>query len=195
MTYYYIKNIKELTYLIKKYEAKDFEVIIEGKRGSAFLSLNLDNIKGNVLVISSLSTLGKNKIEIKRELERLASNNIKLIVGDLDIQDKNLLDEDIIKVLIYAIDYKPNNNVIEFNNPVGRKKIEYPSGWEENYILWKDDEITAREFQKRVGLKKGTFYNLVADYEVMLKQNENIKKNESIKEIKNESKSKYIYRR
>ena len=41
----------------------------------------------------------------------------------------------------------------------------YPADWGENYLLWKEGEITANEFMRRTGLKRTTFYKLVKNYE------------------------------
>ena len=46
----------------------------------------------------------------------------------------------------------------------GRQKLPYPSNWEQDYALWKNGEITATEFMRRSGLKKGTFYNMIKEY-------------------------------
>jgi hypothetical protein len=35
---------------------------------------------------------------------------------------------------------------------------------EENYGRWKNKEITAVQFMKVLGLKKGTFYKLIKEY-------------------------------
>ena len=50
----------------------------------------------------------------------------------------------------------------------GRKNIDYPDNWEELYEKWAAKEITATEFMKQTGLKKGTFYNMLNDYKRML---------------------------
>lgn len=47
----------------------------------------------------------------------------------------------------------------------GRHKHSYPSNWASLYQKWKDNEITAVEFMRLSGVKKGTFYHLVQDYE------------------------------
>ncbi|MBL2288403.1 recombinase family protein, partial [Klebsiella pneumoniae] len=46
----------------------------------------------------------------------------------------------------------------------GRKKVDFPSGWEEVYKLWQTREITATEAMERLELKKTTFYKLVKEY-------------------------------
>lgn len=45
----------------------------------------------------------------------------------------------------------------------GRKKIEYPSNWEEVYSKWIKRDITARKAMEELKLKPNTFYNFVAE--------------------------------
>lgn len=45
----------------------------------------------------------------------------------------------------------------------GRKKIEYPSNWEEVYSKWIKRDITARKAMEELKLKPNTFCNFVAE--------------------------------
>ena len=45
----------------------------------------------------------------------------------------------------------------------GRKRIEYPSNWNEVIYKWKNNEITARKSMELLGLKQTTFYKLVRE--------------------------------
>lgn len=47
----------------------------------------------------------------------------------------------------------------------GRKKITFPSNWEEVYQKWKCREINGVKAREQLGLKRNTFYNLVKEYE------------------------------
>lgn len=47
----------------------------------------------------------------------------------------------------------------------GRKKIDFPDGWEETYSKWKQREMTATKAMEVLGLKRNTFYKLVKEYE------------------------------
>lgn len=47
----------------------------------------------------------------------------------------------------------------------GRKKIEFPSNWEEIYTQWKNREITSNKAMELLSLKRNTFYNLIKEYE------------------------------
>jgi len=47
----------------------------------------------------------------------------------------------------------------------GRKKINYPSNWNEIYNKWKHREITGTAAMKELKLKRNTFYKLVKEFE------------------------------
>ncbi|MGL4107254.1 recombinase family protein [Clostridium sp. LP20] len=47
----------------------------------------------------------------------------------------------------------------------GRKKIDYPSNWNEVYPKWKSRELTGNKAMELLGLKRNTFYNLIKQYE------------------------------
>ena len=47
----------------------------------------------------------------------------------------------------------------------GRKKITFPSNWEEVYQKWKRREINGIKAREQLGLKRNTFYNLIKEYE------------------------------
>lgn len=128
------------------------------------------------LAIDSLASLGKNNREIAKELQWFADNNIPLKVLNIP----STLGEKASPTQILAEAYQ-HLAEIEIRNvkksqlagiqkardekrTLGRKKIPYPKNWEENYKLWKMEKITAVEFMQAVGLKKGTFYNLLKQY-------------------------------
>ena len=47
----------------------------------------------------------------------------------------------------------------------GRKKIDFPNGWEHVYNQYKHREITGTKAMEQLGLKRNTFYNLIKEYE------------------------------
>lgn len=47
----------------------------------------------------------------------------------------------------------------------GRKKIGFPSDWEEVYKQWKNREITGAKAMEMLNLKRNTFYKLIKEYE------------------------------
>lgn len=47
----------------------------------------------------------------------------------------------------------------------GRKKITFPTGWQDVYDKWKHREITGAEAMRQLKLKRNTFYKLIKEQE------------------------------
>ena len=60
-----------------------------------------------------------------------------------------------------------SEKVSSSSKKIGRPPVDYPDGWEELYASWRAGDITASAFMQRAGLKKGTFYNLVSEWDAM----------------------------
>jgi DNA invertase Pin-like site-specific DNA recombinase len=50
----------------------------------------------------------------------------------------------------------------------GRKKIDFPSNWDDIYPKWKSRELTGAKAMQLLGLKRNTFYSLIKEYEEKL---------------------------
>ena len=79
-----------------------------------------------------------------------------------------------------------NKDIVEIprkkRGNAGRKKVAFPDNWDELYEKWKNYEITSIEFIEKAGLKKATFYNMLAEYNIMLKEQDRyIKKYSKVK--------------
>ena len=79
-----------------------------------------------------------------------------------------------------------NKDIVEIprkkRGNAGRKKVAFPDNWDELYEKWKKYEITSSEFIEKTGLKKATFYNMLAEYNIMLKEQDRyIKKYSKVK--------------
>ena len=140
---------------------------------------------GDTLVVKSLDRLSRNKADIKAELEFFKANGIRLKVLDLpttliDLPEEqswifDMINNILIEVLASIAEQERltirqrQREGIEAakkqGRHLGRKPMLYPANWSENYILWKDGELTANEFMQRTGLKRTTFYKLVKNYE------------------------------
>ena len=140
---------------------------------------------GDTLVIKSLDRLSRNKSDIKGELEFFKQQGIRLKVLDLpttliDLPDEqswifDMINNILIEVLASIAEQERitirqrQREGIEAakkqGRHLGRKPMLYPINWGENYILWRDGEISANEFMARTGLKRTTFYKLVKHYE------------------------------
>ena len=89
----------------------------------------------DVIYIKSLDRLGRNKRQIKQELEYYKAEGIAVLRSKND------------------------------GNGIGRPKVEYPSNFKIVYKQWKDAKITGVKAMELLGLKKNTFYKLVKQYE------------------------------
>lgn len=142
------------------------------------------------LVLDSLSSLGKNAKEISKELNLYAENGVRVIVLDIPLTAQTSVDP--VSFLAEIYQYLAAGEISRLKagqatgiqaakdqgRPYGRKKIPFPENWEEQYTLWKAKQITAVEFQRNCGLKKGTFYHLLKEAQ----QNDHILESDATKE-------------
>lgn len=143
--------------------------------------------EGDWVTIKELDRLGRNKAEIKKELEWFAEKGI--VVRILDIPT-TLMDFTEYKGMAKAMMDMINNVLIEVLGTIaeeernkirtrqaegiaeakkkgkhlGRPIVVYPPMWEMYFAQWKDGDITAKEFMNNVSLKRTTFYKLVKQY-------------------------------
>ena len=141
--------------------------------------------RGDTLVIKSLDRLSRNKTDIKTELEYFKAQGIRLKVLDLpttliDLPDEqswifDMINNILIEVLSSIAEQERltirqrQREGIEAakknGKHLGRKRTLYPQDWNRAYDLWIKGDITAKEFMKRVNLKKSTFYRLLRNFE------------------------------
>lgn len=143
--------------------------------------------KGDIIYIKSLDRLGRNKQQIKQELEYYKSEGV--IVKILDIpttmmsiqEGQEWLIDMINNLLLEVLSTMAEQERINIrtrqaegiqalrdrNNgmAIGRPQIDYPLNWKNIYKQWKSGVITGVEAMKQLGLKKTTFYKLVKLYE------------------------------
>lgn len=180
------KSIEELYSVFYGLGALRDEIIIDmdslqKEAGSTYMSLRTELQQTNEkLCIDSLSSLGRNYREISKELHWLCGNNIELIVADIPSSQNekcspvNLLAETyslLANTEIENVKKKQKQGIRaaqENQKPLGRTRIPYPENWAENYMKWEQKKITSAEFLSLTGLKKGTFYNLIKQYRIML---------------------------
>lgn len=140
--------------------------------------------KGDTLVIKSLDRLSRNKSDIKNELEYFKAQGIRLKVLDLpttliDLPEEqgwifDMINNILIEVLSSIAEQERltirqrQREGIEAaklkGKHLGRKRTLYPPDWDETYTLWKSGKITAKEFMRRTGIKKSTFYRMIDAY-------------------------------
>ena len=135
---------------------------------------------GEVFVVDTLKSLGKNNREISKELLWFLEHRINLVVATLPATHHQSPDSLQLLVELYGqLADAEINNVKEQqklgiararaqNLPLGRKRIPYPANWQAVYARWERKEISVSEFMALTGLKKGTLYNLIKQHKESL---------------------------
>jgi len=170
-------EINERDIFIDKASGRDFN-------RPEYLMLKRSIRKGDLLVITSLDRLGRNKTEIMREWEWMINNGIDIMVLDMPILNtrkyRDGLDEigELISNLVLQIltwlSQEELKNIKERQRmgiesakkrgvKFGRPKI-IPKNFEEVYHRWANGEITAVKAIELTGLKRNTFYNRVKEF-------------------------------
>lgn len=139
--------------------------------------------RGDTLVIKSLDRLSRNKSDIKQELEYFKNNGIRLKMLDLPTTMIELpegqewvfdmVNNILIEVLASiaqqereTIKKRQAEGIVaakEKGKHLGRPALVYPDNWIEIYTAWKSGNITAKQAMEKTGLKRTSFYKLVAN--------------------------------
>lgn len=197
-TYYYARvssssqNLSRQIAKFKELGADERQIITDKESGKDFnrqgyLALKNQLLRsGDTLVICSIDRLGRNKEQIKQELEYFKSNNIRVKILDIpttlidfpvgqewvcDMVNNILIEvlgsiaqrerETIRARQAQGIAESRKNPNVKF----GRPRTERPSNWNEVITRWKAKEITAVKAMEELGLTKPTFYKLVKESE------------------------------
>jgi DNA invertase Pin-like site-specific DNA recombinase len=133
----------------------------------------------DAVMIVSLSSISHNKAEALTELQWFLQNNITLMITEYPTTINADKAGNTLSLRMLADVYKSlqDNKTFDIRAAAGRhnsgrKKTAYPEGWEALYKQWDNGKITAVEFMKKTGLKRGTFYHLASDYRTFLAGNE-----------------------
>lgn len=166
-------GIPERDIVVDKQSGKDFN-------REGYLSLKNTLLRsGDVLVIKELDRLGRNKQQIKEELEyfkqvgvRVKILNIPTTLLDCDGQEwvldmvsnilievmSSIAEEERVKMLARqseGIDEAKKRGVV-----FGRPKLVKPEGFDELYLRVEAGEMKAVELMRELGLKKTSYYKL-----------------------------------
>lgn len=185
------QNLDRQTEAFKNMGADDRDIITDKASGKNMERVGYQALKnsilrkGDTLVIKSLDRLSRSKTDIKNELEYFKSEGIRLKVLDLPTTlidlpaEQGWIFDMINNILIEVLSSIAEQERLTIRQRqregiaaaklkgkhLGRKRTEYPPEWEHLYFLWQDKRITAKEFMKRSGLKKSTFYRLLSFYD------------------------------
>lgn len=143
--------------------------------------------KGDIVYIKSLDRLGRNKQQIKRELEYYKTEGVRVKILEIpttmmDIQEGqewliDMINNLLLEVLSTMAEHERINiksrqaegiSILKLKNDgkgIGRPKVDYPKDFKEVYDQWKHGDITAVKAMEQLGLKKNTFYKLVKEHE------------------------------
>lgn len=141
--------------------------------------------KGDVIYVKSLDRLGRNKSEIKQELEYYKNEGVRIKILDIptsmmDIPEgqewlMDMINNLLIEVLATMAEQERLNIRQRQAEGIaiakkegkykGRKEIDFPENWAEVYDQWKSRKIKGNEAMEKLGLKRNTFYRLIKKYE------------------------------
>jgi len=131
--------------------------------------------EGDTIYIHDLSRLARSTKDLLGIVEQLQKKGIELISNKENIDTKTPTGK-LMLTMIGAIHEFERANMLERQKEgiaiakeegayKGRKSIARPENWEEVYKLYKCRELKGNEAMERLGLKRNTFYNMVAEYE------------------------------
>ena len=135
----------------------------------------------------SLDRLGRNKLEVKQELENLraAGVNVRILdipttmmdfgqYGDMQRGIMDMVNNILIEVLSTIAESERRTirkrqaegiaAARARGKHLGRPQIDFPNNWIAVYQRWQDREITAVQAMEELDVKKTSFYNLVRRY-------------------------------
>lgn len=131
--------------------------------------------EGDTIYVHDLSRLARNTKDLLELVERLQQKGIDLHSNKEHI-DTSTATGKLMLTMIGAIAEFERQNLLERQREgialakakgvyKGRKKIGFPSRWQEVFAQWKKREITGLQAMHQLGLKRDTFYRMVAEWE------------------------------
>ncbi|MBW9158670.1 recombinase family protein [Clostridium tagluense] len=144
--------------------------------------------EGDTVYIESFNRIAKNTKELQQVIECFYNKKIYLVSIKEDINTAVIDQELLCKILGIITSFESECVLGRQRDGIeraksegkykGRKKIDFPKGWEEVYIKYKHREITGTAAMEILNLKRNTFYNLIKEHEGKLsaKTEEDIEK-------------------
>ena len=145
--------------------------------------------EGDILYITSLDRLSRNKEDIKQELQWFREKKVRLKILDLptslvDVPEgQEWIIEMVQNILIEVLSSIAEQERLTIRRRqkegieaarkrgqhMGRPKIDQPAEFEQVYQQWKSGSITAVSAMKNLNLSSSTFYRMVRKYEAVSK--------------------------
>lgn len=172
-------GIEDRCIIVEKESGKDFE------NRPAYQALRNQMLRtGDTLYVISLDRLGRNKSQVKQELEFFKANGIRLRILDIPTTTvqypqgqewvMDMVNNILIEVLgsmaeqeriniryrqAQGIAAAKKKGTVRFGRPTAKR----PENWDTVYKKWKNGEITAVQAMKETKLKKSTFYKFAKE--------------------------------
>lgn len=175
-------GIEERQILLEQQSGKDFNQpvfmsLVGTERTAPLLRA------GDCLVVVSLDRLGRNYEEIRRWWQYITTElQCDIVILDMPLLDTRCADgnldkrfvADLVLQILSYVSEKERLSIRERqrqgieaarNNgkKLGRPRIAVPEGFSEVCALWREQQITAVEAMRRLGITKHTFYRLVKE--------------------------------
>lgn len=169
-----LSSFDDIIDILRKELGSDFQITFYTENKRCFRAFN--NIKAicntnDIIVIGKFEDIGLNDLAVKENIKYFLEKSVMLIVRDTPSTYECGISSSVnIAVLKTIYDFISNSN--QKITPIrtsrragaGRTKLDFPENWEELYAKWEQKEITSSEFIRQSGLKKASFYNLMAEY-------------------------------
>ncbi|MCB2313248.1 recombinase family protein [Clostridium tagluense] len=131
--------------------------------------------EGDTIYIESFNRIAKNTKELLEVIECFYNKKVHLVSIKEDINTA-IIDQKLLCTILGAVTCFENDCVLERQREgierakaegkyKGRKKIDFPKGFEGVYIQYKHREITGTAAMEILNLKRNTFYNLIREHE------------------------------
>jgi DNA invertase Pin-like site-specific DNA recombinase len=170
---------------IDKASGKDFD-------RPQYIQLKRALRSGDTLYIKSIDSLGRNKSAILEEWRWLTEKGVHVVVIDMPILDTRkyadtagvgqLITDIVLQVLSWLAEEERTTirkrqaegiaSAKSIGKHLGRPKMDVGNLTESQrellrtlYPDWKTEKMTAVNFMQRLGLRKSTFYKIIAEYE------------------------------
>ena len=174
------KYVPEENIVVDKASGKDTD-----RNGYQALKGALGLRPGDCLYITSLDRLSRNKSDIKAELEYFKQKHITIKILDLPTSlievpaGQEWIQDMITNILVEVLSSMAEQERLTIRKRqeegiraakakgkyLGRPRLEFPENFEQVYVRWKAEEITAKQAMVLLRLPKSSFYKLVRKYE------------------------------
>lgn len=189
------RGIQEITQFCKENHYKLEKIYTDQQTGKNFsrprYTVLRDDIlrEGDILIITEVDRLGRNKKDTVEELRILANRNIRVMILEIPttLQDLSKMDNAMAKMILETVNHmlielyaamaqaeiekkeKRQREGIEqmkargeWDN-YGRPRVQKSKNWDEVIKRWQAGEITAVEAMRLTGIKKSSFYKIVKE--------------------------------